>query len=88
MFVDWYIFMVNVCIDVFFKFGVNYKWGFFLFVLGVWVVSEEKFMKCILLVDNLKFCIGYGLVGNQSGIDFYMIFNLVKFNGVVFVGSL
>lgn len=44
-------------------------------------------MKRIPLVDNLKLRIGYGLAGNQSGIDSYTTLNLVKPNGVVPVGS-
>lgn len=39
------------------------------------------------MVDNLKFRIGYGLAGNQSGIDSYTTLNLVKPNGVVPVGN-
>lgn len=61
--------------------------GAFSIRVGRLVVSEEKFMKRISLVDNLKFRIGYGLAGNQSGIDSYTTLNLVKPNGVVPVGS-
>ena len=44
-------------------------------------------MKQLPMVDNLKFRIGYGLAGNQSGIDSYTTLNLVKPNGVVPVGN-
>ena len=44
-------------------------------------------MKRLPVVDNLKFRIGYGLAGNQSGIDSYTTLNLVKPNGVVPVGN-
>ena len=86
-FADRYIFTVNARTDASSKFGANHKWGFFPSVSGAWVVSEEKFMKRIPLVDNLKLRIGYGLAGNQSGIDSYTTLNLVKPNGVVPVGS-
>ena len=69
------------------KFGANHKWGFFPSISAAWVVSEEKFMKRLPVVDNLKFRIGYGLAGNQSGIDSYTTLNLVKPNGVVPVGN-
>ena len=54
---------------------------------AAWVISEEEFMKQLPMVDNLKFRIGYGLAGNQSGIDSYTTLNLVKPNGVVPVGN-
>ena len=43
------------------KFGANHKWGFFPSVSAAWVISEEKFMKRLPVIDNLKFRIGYGL---------------------------
>lgn len=65
------------------KFGANHKWGFFPSVSAAWVISEEKFMKRLPVIDNLKFRIGYGLAGNQSGIDSYTTLSLVKPNGVI-----
>ena len=69
------------------KFGANHKWGFFPSVSAAWVISEEKFMKRLPVIDNLKFRIGYGLAGNQSGIDSYTTLSLVKPNGVIPVGN-
>lgn len=84
---DRYIFTVNARADGSSKFGVNNKWGFFPSVSAAWVVSEEEFMKQLTLVDNLKFRMGYGLAGNQSGIDSYTTLSLVKPNGVVSAGT-
>jgi len=86
-FADCYIFTVNTRADASSKFGRNHKWGFFPSFSAAWVVSEEKFMKHLSIVNNLKFRIGYGLAGNQSGIDSYTTLNLVKPNGVIPVGS-
>ena len=61
--------------------------GIFPSASAAWVISEEEFMKQLPMVDNLKFRIGYGLAGNQSGIDSYTTLNLVKPNGVVPVGN-
>lgn len=44
-------------------------------------------MKRIPLVDNLKLRVGYGLAGNQNGIDSYTTLGLVRPNGVVPVGN-
>lgn len=86
-FADRYILTVNARTDASSKFGANHKWGFFPSVSAAWVISQEKFMKRFPLIDNLKFRIGYGLAGNQSGIDSYTTLNLVKPNGVVPVGN-
>ncbi len=84
---DRYVLTLNARTDASSKFGANHKWGFFPSISAAWVVSEEKFMKRLPVVDNLKFRIGYGLAGNPGGIDRYTTLNLVKPNGVVPVGD-
>ena len=84
---DRYVLTLNARTDASSKFGANHKWGFFPSASAAWVISEEEFMKQLPMVDNLKFRIGYGLAGNQSGIDSYTTLNLVKPNGVVPVGN-
>lgn len=84
---DRYILTVNARTDASSKFGVNHKWGFFPSVSAAWVISEEQFMKRFSWLDNLKLRVGYGLSGNQNGIDSYTALRLVKPNGVVPIGS-
>lgn len=84
---DRYILTVNARADASSKFGSNHKWGFFPSVSAAWNVTEENFMKQFSQVDNLKIRIGYGLAGNQSGIDSYTTLRLARPNGVVPVGS-
>jgi TonB-linked SusC/RagA family outer membrane protein len=48
----------------------NNKWGYFPSASLAWKVSEEKFMKKIEAIDNLKVRLSYGQVGNQ-GIGVY-----------------
>ena len=84
---DRYILTVNARTDASSKFGSNHKWGFFPSISAAWAVSEEEFMKRIPLVDNLKLRVGYGLAGNQNGIDSYTTLGLVRPNGVVPVGN-
>ena len=69
------------------KFGSNHKWGFFPAVSVAWVVSKEKFMEKLSFIDNLKIRAGYGLAGNQNGIDSYTTLNLMRPNGIAPVGS-
>ena len=84
---DRYILTVNARGDASSKFGSNHKWGFFPSVSAAWNVTRENFMKQFRQVNNLKLRIGYGLAGNQSGIDSYTTLRLAQPNGVVPVGS-
>jgi len=52
------------------KFGTNHKWGNFPAASVGWNITEEKFMKGISVINNLKLRAGYGITGN-SGIDNY-----------------
>lgn len=56
------------------KFGENNKWGTFPSVSAAWRLSEESFLKDNTSdwLDNLKLRVGYGVTGNQGGIDPYM----------------
>lgn len=84
---DRYILTVNARGDASSKFGSNHKWGFFPAVSVAWVVGKEKFMEKLPFIDNLKVRAGYGLAGNQNGIDSYTSLNLIRPNGVAPVGS-
>lgn len=84
---DRYVLTVNARTDASSKFGSNNKWGFFPSVSAAWNVSNESFMKQIPWIDNLKVRVGYGLAGNQGGIDSYTTMNLVRPNGVAPVGN-
>lgn len=70
------------------KFGKNNKWGFFPSVSASWNITKEKFMKNQTLFDDLKVGIGYGITGNQGGIDSYTTLALVQPNGFVPAGNI
>ena len=69
------------------KFGANHKWGFFPSISGTWTLSNEAFMKPVKWIDNLRLSAGYGLAGNQGGIDSYTSMRMVQPMGVVPVGE-
>ena len=48
------------------RFGANNKYGIFPSVAVAWRLINEKFIKNISAIDNLKLRIGYGAVGNQE----------------------
>ncbi len=84
---DRYTVTFNARGDASSKFGRNNRWGFFPSASGAWVISKEPWMKALKAVSNAKLRIGYGLSGNQAGIDSYNSLELMKPNGVVPVGG-
>ena len=46
-------------------FAKNHKWGYFPSFSVAWRMSEEPFMKNIEAISNMKFRMGWGIVGND-----------------------
>lgn len=66
------------------KFGKNNKWGIFPSVSAAWGISEEAFMKEVSWVDELKLRAGYGITGNQTGLDPYRTLQLYGMSGIYY----
>ena len=52
------------------RFSKN-KWGFFPSVAAAWTISNEKFMKNVKAVQDLKLRASFGIVGNQAIDPYY-----------------
>jgi len=48
------------------KFGPNYRFAFFPSVAAGWVISNEKFLKNLSFISNIKLRGSYGKVGNDN----------------------
>lgn len=48
------------------KFAPGERWGIFPSFSAAWNIAEESFMEDQTLFDQLKFRVGYGIVGNQD----------------------
>jgi TonB-linked SusC/RagA family outer membrane protein len=48
------------------KFPSNKRWGYFPSISAAWVISQEKFMKNISILDFLKLRASYGESGNDA----------------------
>ena len=59
------------------KFGANHKWGNFPAVSAGWRISEEKFMKGVQWISDLKLRADYGVTGNQN-FDSYKSLNTMN----------
>ena len=66
-----YIITATVRQDGSSKFGKNHKWAMFPSVSAAWRINEEGFMQGMSSLDDLKIRVGYGVSGNQDGIDPY-----------------
>lgn len=60
---DRYLLMVSVRHEGSSKFGADHKWGTFPGVSAGWRLNNEKFMKDIKWINNLKVRAGYGITG-------------------------
>lgn len=67
------------------KFGTNHRWGTFPSVSGAWHIGDEPFMSFLgNKVDDLKIRAGYGVSGNQDGLDPYKSLELYGTSGQYF----
>ncbi|MCJ7449489.1 MAG: TonB-dependent receptor [Bacteroidales bacterium] len=67
------------------KFGPNNKWGTFPSVSAAWRLIDEPFMQNLRGVfDELKLRAGYGVSGNQSGLNPYQSLSLYGSSGLYY----
>ena len=76
-----YVFAATMRRDGSSKFGANHKWGLFPSFSAAWNVSKEGFLNSISLINDLKVRVGYGITGNQDGIDPYRSLELYQSDG-------
>jgi TonB-dependent starch-binding outer membrane protein SusC len=82
---DRYILSATVRRDGSSKFGADNKWGIFPSVSAAWRLIDEAFMESLKgTVDELKLRVGYGVSGNQSGLDPYTSLSLYGSSGLYF----
>ncbi|MGI6233430.1 MAG: TonB-dependent receptor [Prevotella sp.] len=65
-YLDRYLFTANLRIDGSTKFGKNNRYGTFPSAAFAWRLSEEPWIKCLNVFDNLKARVSWGITGNQE----------------------
>ena len=60
------------------RFHPEYRWGNFWSLGGTWVLSKEDFIKDISWIDNLRYRVSYGKVGNDGGVGYYAYMALYR----------
>lgn len=66
------------------KFGANHKWGTFPSVSAAWGISQEAFMQDVKWINDLKLRAGYGITGNQDGLQPYKSLELYEAKGTYY----
>ena len=81
---DKYMITATVRRDGSSKFGANHKWGIFPSVSAAWGLSQEGFMKEVSWINDLKLRAGYGVTGNQDGLQPYKTLELYEAYGTYY----
>jgi TonB-dependent starch-binding outer membrane protein SusC len=81
---DKYLLTASIRRDGASVFGTNFRNGIFPSASLAWRITEESFMKNIEAVNNLKLRVGYGITGNQQGLDPQKSLQLVGSSGTIF----
>ena len=69
------------------KFGANHKWGNFPAVSAGWRISQEKFMKNIKWISDLKIRGDYGVTGNQDFGSYKSLNTMTGFGYYIYNGK-
>lgn len=80
-----YLLSLNVRFDGTSKFGPGHKWGSFPAASAAWRVSKEKFMKDVKFIDDMKFRVGVGKIGNNR-INDYLYSSTYSNTGTYYYG--
>ena len=84
---DTYMFTANIRADGSSKLAPGHRWGYFPSFSAAWRVSNEKFMKNISWINDLKIRGGWGETGNQSGLGDYAYLAKYSINRVQWFGE-
>ena len=84
---DTYLFTANMRADGSSKLAPGHRWGYFPSFSVAWRVSQEKFMKNVTWIDDLKLRGGWGQTGNQSGLGDYSYLALYEIKRIQWFGT-
>lgn len=72
---DKYILTGTIRADGSSRIAPNNRWGYFPSGAFAWRISSEKFMSKVKAISDLKLRLGYGITGQQDGINDYSYYN-------------
>jgi iron complex outermembrane receptor protein len=83
-FADKYMLTATIRRDGSSKFGANNKWGLFPSASAAWGITQEDFLKDASWINDLKLRVGYGVTGNQDGLQPYRTLELYEAYGTYY----
>ncbi len=86
-FLNRYLFTASMRRDGSSVFGANNKWGNFPSASVAWQIEKESFMANQKIFNDLKIRAGYGVTGNQQGLNPQNSISLVGGSGVTYFGG-
>jgi TonB-linked SusC/RagA family outer membrane protein len=86
-YMDRYLFTGSLRKDGSSVFGANNKWGYFPSASLAWQITKESFMSKQTLFNELKLRVGYGVTGNQQGLNPQSSMSLVSGSGTTYFGG-
>ena len=81
-----YLFQATVRYDGSSKFGKDNRWGCFPSVALGWRISEEEFFPKDGIVNNLKFRLSWGRLGNENALGYYDFLALISTYNTMYQG--
>jgi TonB-linked SusC/RagA family outer membrane protein len=84
-FKDKYFFQANIRRDGASKFRPGKQWGNFPSASVAWRISKEKFLETSRFINDLKFRVGFGTIGNNR-INDYLFLTTFSNNGTYYYG--
>ncbi|WP_353134272.1 TonB-dependent receptor [Pseudopedobacter sp.] len=84
---DKYLLTVTVRRDGSSRFSEENRWGTFPSVAAAWRLSEESFFNKNSWINDVKLRAGYGVTGNQGGINNYAYYTRLRTGQYVFNGN-
>lgn len=81
-----YLFQATVRYDGSSKFGKDNRWGCFPSVALGWRISEEEFFPKDGVVNNLKFRVSWGRLGNENALGYYDFLALISTYNTMYQG--
>lgn len=70
-FLERYMLTATVRTDGSSRFSPETRWGIFPSLAFAWRINEERFLKNVKVINDLKLRLGYGITGQQDGIANY-----------------
>ena len=70
-FMDKYLLTASLRDDASSRFAEKHRWGLFPSMALAWKAKEESFLKDVKVLSDLKVRAGYGITGQQDGLDNY-----------------